>query len=149
MANNDIGDRIKSIRMARGLTQVELGRRCGMTDSAIRRYESGRGNPTAETVNRIAKALEVPPGNLLGFYSVKGHDNLEEKLHNVGWHIGYDEDNASVFLGCPEGFMEVSESDLVALQLKSDSYMRYLLEEQKNDGAHRFYYRKPDQKEDD
>ena len=55
----ETGNRIRAIRMERGLTQKELGDLCGMADSAIRRYESNRGNPTQKTLIKIAKALGV------------------------------------------------------------------------------------------
>lgn len=48
---------IKDLREKAGLTQAELAERCGMQDSAIRRYESGRGNPTEKTLQRIANGL--------------------------------------------------------------------------------------------
>ena len=54
-----VADRIRAIRTERGLTQKELGELCGMADSAIRRYESNRGNPTQKTLLKIAKALGV------------------------------------------------------------------------------------------
>lgn len=54
-----IGDRIRELRLSKGLTQKQLGEKCGMVDSAIRRYESGRGNPTEKTLSRIADALGV------------------------------------------------------------------------------------------
>lgn len=54
-----IGSKIKEIRLSKGLTQKQLGERCGMADSAIRRYESDRGNPTEKTLSRIADALGV------------------------------------------------------------------------------------------
>ena len=57
--SEDIGANIKKIRLERGLTQKQLGDLCGMADSAIRRYESGRGNPTNKTLMRIAAALNV------------------------------------------------------------------------------------------
>lgn len=62
-----VGERIKKARKEQKLTQAQLGARCGgMADSAIRRYESGRGNPTLETLQRIADALDIPVGELLG-----------------------------------------------------------------------------------
>ena len=48
---------IKDLREKAGLTQAELAERCGMQDSAIRRYESGRGNPTEKTLQRIANGF--------------------------------------------------------------------------------------------
>ena len=59
------GERIRAIRMKRGQTQKQLGDLCGMADSAIRRYESGRGNPTEKTLQRIAAALGVSADYLL------------------------------------------------------------------------------------
>lgn len=61
-----IGERIKEARKMRGLTQAQLGARCSMAGSAIRRYESDRGNPTLETLQRIADALGMPPEDLVG-----------------------------------------------------------------------------------
>ena len=55
-----VGERIKQIRQEKGLTQKELGKKCGLADSAIRRYELGGANPKLETQKRIAKALGVP-----------------------------------------------------------------------------------------
>lgn len=55
-----IGANIKKLRKEKGLTQKQLGELCGMADSAIRRYESDRGNPTEKTLMRIASALSVP-----------------------------------------------------------------------------------------
>ena len=62
-----IGSRIKLFRLKRGLTQKQLGDLCGMADSAIRRYESNRGNPTEKTLQRIATALDVSVLELMGF----------------------------------------------------------------------------------
>ena len=54
-----IGEKIRAARIKKNLTQKQLGHKCGMADSAIRRYESGRGNPTLDTVGRIAEALDL------------------------------------------------------------------------------------------
>lgn len=66
-----VGDTIRKLRKQQGLTQRELGDRCGMADSAIRRYESNRGNPTQETLQRIASALGVSISYLLGYETEK------------------------------------------------------------------------------
>ena len=54
-----IGEKIKILRQQKGLTQKQLGDLCGMADSAIRRYESGRANPKIETLEKIAIALDI------------------------------------------------------------------------------------------
>lgn len=54
-----IGKNIKEMRLARGWTQKQLGELCGMADSAIRRYEADRGNPTRSTMQKFADAFGV------------------------------------------------------------------------------------------
>lgn len=65
MLHLETGNLIRALRVGAGLTQKQLGDLCGMADSAIRRYESGRGNPTEKTLQRIADALNVPAEALL------------------------------------------------------------------------------------
>ena len=62
-----IGERIKKIRLEKGMTQKELAEKCGLFDSAIRRYESGRQNPKIGTVQKIAMALDVNIGDIVEF----------------------------------------------------------------------------------
>lgn len=62
-----VGEIIKKLRLQKGLTQKELGDKCGMADSAIRRYELGGANPKIETLQKIAEALGVPVSVLKDF----------------------------------------------------------------------------------
>lgn len=59
------GEKIKTLRQKKGLTQKQLGDLCGMADSAIRRYENGRAKPKIETLKKIASALRVPITDLI------------------------------------------------------------------------------------
>lgn len=61
------GDRMKEIRLRKGLTQREVSARCHIAESTIRKYESGRLNPKFETMDKIASALEVPVTALMGY----------------------------------------------------------------------------------
>ena len=60
-----VGNNIKKLRLEKGLTQKGLGEKCGMADSAIRRYENGPLVPKLSTLNKIASSLEVPLTALL------------------------------------------------------------------------------------
>jgi DNA-binding XRE family transcriptional regulator len=44
-------------RHKRGMTQAEIARRAGTTQSAIARFESGRANPTLEFAARVSRAV--------------------------------------------------------------------------------------------
>lgn len=50
--------RIRELRKARGLTQIDLAELCGREQATISNVETGRGG-TLETLRRIAEALEV------------------------------------------------------------------------------------------
>lgn len=54
-----IGEKIRKFRLEKKMTQRELGEKCGLADSAIRRYELGGANPKFETIIKIAKALDI------------------------------------------------------------------------------------------
>ena len=54
-----VGENIKRFRLEKGMTQKQLGDKCGIADSAIRRYELGGANPKIETLIKIADALDV------------------------------------------------------------------------------------------
>lgn len=54
-----IAKRLKDARMERGYTQIRLAQLSGVHDKAIAKYEGGVIIPTAETLKRIAEALEV------------------------------------------------------------------------------------------
>lgn len=53
------GERIRKYRKIAGITQKELGDRCGMKSSMIQSYESNRRNPKIENIRKIADALSI------------------------------------------------------------------------------------------
>jgi ribosome-binding protein aMBF1 (putative translation factor) len=48
---------VLNARHKRGMTQAEIARRAGTTQSAIARFESGRANPTLEFAARVSRAV--------------------------------------------------------------------------------------------
>ena len=44
-------------RNKKGMTQAEIAKRAGTTQSAIARFEAGRTNPTLEFASRLSRAL--------------------------------------------------------------------------------------------
>ena len=62
----DVGSLIKSARLAKGLTQEELGRIVGVQKYAIAKYENGRVvNIKRSTLLKLAVALEIKPSSLI------------------------------------------------------------------------------------
>ena len=56
---------LRRMRIARRLSLSELARATGMSKATLSSVESGRSNPTVETLAALAGALRVPLGELL------------------------------------------------------------------------------------
>lgn len=61
-----VGENIKKFRLARNLTQKQLGELVGASEAYIRAYESGRRNPKPASIEKIATALKVDVDVLMG-----------------------------------------------------------------------------------
>ena len=62
----DIGNRIAELRRIRGLNQDELAELATLSRISIARYETGKIEPGAQALGRIAAALDVSTDVLLG-----------------------------------------------------------------------------------
>ena len=62
----EIGQKIKEARIAKGLTQEELGNMIGLQKSAIAKYENGRVvNIKRSTLQKLAQALDLRGSDLI------------------------------------------------------------------------------------
>ncbi len=59
------GLRLKKMRIRQRLTQSELAKRCGLGESTISFYESGKRNPSYEILLCLTKHLKTTPNYLL------------------------------------------------------------------------------------
>jgi transcriptional regulator with XRE-family HTH domain len=62
----EVGRRIRVQRMARGMSQTELGKRIGVTFQQVQKYEKGANRVGAGRLTRIATVLEVPVSTFFG-----------------------------------------------------------------------------------
>jgi len=61
----DVGDRLKQLRELKGLSQGEIEQRSGLFRCYISRVENGHAVPVVETLEKFARALDVPLYQLL------------------------------------------------------------------------------------
>jgi transcriptional regulator with XRE-family HTH domain len=66
-SNMFIGERIRGLRETKKLSQGDIEQRCGLLRSYLSRVENGHTVPSVETLEKLARALEVPLYQL--FYS--------------------------------------------------------------------------------
>lgn len=78
----NFGERLKTLRKYRKLTQKELGSKCDMPDSQIRKYESNNITPRLDTLIKLANALNVQLTDLTGETELEMEDGqLIRKYH--------------------------------------------------------------------
>ncbi len=71
----EIGERIRELRLQHNLTLEELGNRCGVGKSTVRKWEKGMISGIRQTnLAKLANALGTSPETLMGW------DEDEEKI---------------------------------------------------------------------
>lgn len=64
-ARKQLGDKIRKIRKKQGISQEELGFRSNLHRTYIGAIERAEQNVSIDNIHKIAKALKVPPKELL------------------------------------------------------------------------------------
>lgn len=74
------GQRIKELRLKRGLTQEQLAPLIDVGERNLSKIECGKCFVKAETIARLLNALEVEPKELFDFSVPKDDETLKEIL---------------------------------------------------------------------
>ena len=62
---NSVSKNIRRIRQEKGMSQDRLSKKANLALNTIVKVETGENpNPTVETLKKIAKALDIPVGDL-------------------------------------------------------------------------------------
>jgi transcriptional regulator with XRE-family HTH domain len=61
----NLGKNLREARKGLGLTQEQVAERCGVQAGEVSRIEAGKRDPKVSTLERLAAAVELPPGRLL------------------------------------------------------------------------------------
>lgn len=109
----NLGEKIKIARDNAGLTQEELGKKCGTTKQTIFKYETGVvTNIPIDRLELIAEAVGVSAASLLGWESKQPtvSDGLTDKdIRLVEWFRSLPEEKQKAILslgGAPENLAE-------------------------------------------
>lgn len=71
-------DKIKTLRIAAGLTMAELAKKINVSTPTIQRYESGEiQNVRRDKIKLLADALNTTPAFLMGWENDSNDNNLE------------------------------------------------------------------------
>ena len=58
----EITDALKLMRRISGLNQIDFAKHRGISVNALRQLESGQGNPTIETLNKVVSVFGLKVG---------------------------------------------------------------------------------------
>lgn len=70
-----LGENIRKIRKEKGYSILKLRELTGLSKSTISEIENDKSSPTFETLNKIAKALEIKVETLISYDQLNEWDN--------------------------------------------------------------------------
>ena len=80
MYQNKMGERLKELRLGKGLTQEEVGKIIGVQKAAIQKYEKGDiKNMKTDAAKKLAKFYNVTPAYIMGIDEVETKGSKEDK----------------------------------------------------------------------
>ncbi|MBB3230934.1 helix-turn-helix domain-containing protein [Halomonas stenophila] len=80
-----LGQHLQRLRQKKGLSLSQLASAAGIAKSNLSRLEQGNGNPTLDTIWRLAVQLNVPFGTLVAPITVPlGEDGVQVRLIDQG-----------------------------------------------------------------
>jgi transcriptional regulator with XRE-family HTH domain len=81
-----IGERLKALREHRNMSQGDIEKRTGLLRVYISRVENGHTVPPIETLEKFARALEVPMYALFYDGEKPSQPNIPERI-TTGWGV--------------------------------------------------------------
>ena len=97
---NVIGTKIRTMRLSRQMTQIDLAKAINQSQSSITMYETGRREPDFETMEALADVFNVPLSSLLS----DEYDRLPE-----------DDPQIRIVSGMMENMSEEQKQQIVAI----------------------------------
>ncbi len=91
-SENSIGEKIKSIREAKGLSQERFGKKIGLTGKSISAYENGRCSPPLKILETISTVYSTGVLSL----GKPTKSNLEASLQEIKKNLARIEEMLSL-----------------------------------------------------
>ena len=120
-----IGERLRALREVKNLSQGDIEQRTGLLRCYVSRVENGHTVPAVETLEKFARALEVPMHQL--FYDGEESPRLSnlprgKKANDIAW--GSEGNDARMMAKFCRLFSQTSESNLRLLFFMAEKMSR-------------------------
>lgn len=73
-----VGQKLKQLRMLRGLTQTEVAQGLGISFQQVQKYELGRNRISASKLFEVSQILQVPPSYFFDGLQEGGDDTTQQ-----------------------------------------------------------------------
>lgn len=122
----EFGEKIKQLRLSRGMTLEQVGNIVGVGKSTVRKWENGDiKNMGRDKIELLAQALGVTPGYLMGW------NETDVILHDIGKKLTKPFKSQS-WAQIQKAFSKMPESDIAkALNVLSAVYPQYFDDDDK------------------
>ena len=74
-----MGERIKELRKASGMTQTELAEKMGVTKGTVSTWETNSRTPSFNTLNQLCELFDKSMGYVTGQSDIPGHSRIMEE----------------------------------------------------------------------
>lgn len=78
-----LGTRIREVRKLRQLSQERLAEKVGVDPKQISRIEGGKSAPSLDTLESIARNLQVDMKDLLDFQHLRTEERIEDQAQKL------------------------------------------------------------------
>lgn len=85
-ATQNVGEKIRLLRLQKGMSQEQLALHSGINTSYLGQVERGEKNPTIKTLEKIATGLDTPLGNLFVIEEYPSHSTHNNSVLTVLTH---------------------------------------------------------------
>ena len=127
--------RLKELRISKGFTQSELGKKVGVSQNTFTTWENGSREPNFKTLRKLANVLETTIDYLLGEEEMTVQLVFASRLKVLRVSNGYSQTQIAQSLGTVQGVVSkyecgIREPDLKMLVKIADFYnvsLDYLL----------------------
>jgi tetratricopeptide (TPR) repeat protein len=117
-ASESIGQRLRRLRLERGLTQQQLTG-SSLSSAQISRIESGKRQPSVRTIRFLAQQLQLSPEYLETGRTVTASASRELRLAEVEVRIRFGEDPSGVLSVLEDIYLEAKQTGDTALLVRA------------------------------
>lgn len=107
-------NRLKQLRLEKGLLQSDIAKIIGKTDRAVGQYERGERDPSTETWSALANYFEVSLDYLLGKSDIRNPEKVDIDKADVAFASGINglnETNKMIIKNTIEALLAKQEKD--------------------------------------